>query len=792
MFSPIRSIPVRFRLISVCLTSALLMAPAGLAAQPAPARPAGTVATIRGLVLDPDRRPVAGAEVWLDTPAGTARRAATAADGTFVLDELPPGAYVLRASHPGLFAEPVDVRLDSGADRRVTIVLRVSAVSETVVVSAGQVETASTAAPAAVTVFDRGDLAARQIVTLAEALRLVPGLGVAQSGGPGALTSVFPRGGESDFTLVLVDGVRVNAFGGGFDFAALPASGVERIEVVRGPQSALFGGDAIGGVVHVVTSTSRPGAFRLDVSAEGGSFGTGRGTAGMAGRAGAWWWTGGVERFATDGYTGRAPATGETVSNDDHQRTLGHAAVGVERGTFGLRAHARALRTERGFPGPFGRDPHDTFGGVDRVSRGWTDHDTFGMAATHTTGARLRTRAELTVAALEGRFQSPFGPSRSSTRRVTARAQADLAVSSTAGISFGVETRDERATSTFITGAAGRLLPITRLVAGGFTETRLERANRVSLVAGLRVERIHRDPLEADPNPFSPRPAFPADTVVSVNPRLAASWFLRPPGVASVRAARDGAKPGVDGGPQPGRGGWTRLRASAGTGIRPPDAFEIAFTDNPSLRPERSRSVEAAIEQALLDGRVVLDAALFANRYDDLIVAVGRSFAEASRFRTDNISNARARGLEASVASRPRPWLSLGAGYTFLDTEILSVDGRPGVAPPPFTPGDPLIRRPRHQGWVDAVAASSRWSAFARLGARGRVLDVDPSLGAFGGTLWAPGFAVLDAGGSVTLGGGVSAFARVTNLLDRAYEEALGFPAPGRAGFVGVRLARGR
>lgn len=776
MFSPTPPFSVWF-----CLISTLAAVPA-----PAPAQslPASSLAAIRGVVLDPDRRPVAGAEIWLDTPAGAARRARSGPDGTFVLDALPPGAYALRASHPGLFAEPVDLRLDAGDDHRVTIALRVSAVTETVIVSAGQVETASTTAPAAVTVFDRGDLATRQIVTLAEALRLVPGLGVAQSGGPGALTSVFPRGGESDYTLVLVDGVRLNSFGGGFDFAALPAAGVERVEVVRGPQSALFGADAIGGVVHVVTVP--PAGFQVDVSAEGGSRRTGRGAAGVAGRTGPWWWNAGVERFASEGYTGRAPATGEPVSNDDHDRSLGQAVVGFEHRAFAVRAQARLLRAERGFPGPFGRDPNGTFGGVDRVSRGWTDHDTFGISATHTAGAHLRTRAQLTVADLEGRFRSPFGASRSSTRRLAARAQADWAVSPRAGLSFGAETLDERATSTFITGAAGRMLPITRLVAGGFAEARLEHANRLALAAGLRVERVHRDPLEADASPFSRRPAFPADTVVSINPRLAASWFLRPPAAAGAPSA-----PG-QGEAARGRGGWTRVRASAGTGIRPPDAFEIAFTDNPSLRPERSRSVEAGIEQALLDGRIVVDATIFANRYDDLIVAVGRAFADASRFRTDNISNARARGLETSVSSRLRAWLSLRAGYTLLDTAILSVDGRPGVAPPPFTPGDPLIRRPRHQGWIDATAAAARWSAFARLGARGRVLDVDPSLGAFGGTLRAPGFAVVDAGGRVGLAGGASVFARVTNLLDRAYEEALGFPAPGRAVFVGVHLARGR
>ena len=90
----------------------------------------------------------------------------------------------------------------------------------------------------------------------------MPGLTVVRSGGRGAVTSLFPRGGESDYTLVLVDGIRANDFGGGFDFAHLPVADVDRIEVVRGPQSALYGSDAIGGVVQIITRSG--GAPRLD------------------------------------------------------------------------------------------------------------------------------------------------------------------------------------------------------------------------------------------------------------------------------------------------------------------------------------------------------------------------------------------------------------------------------------------------------------------------------------------------------------------------------------------------
>ena len=148
-----------------------------------------------------------------------------------------------------------------GAPGHVDITLRVSAITETLVVSASQIDQPLSRVADAVTVIDGTEIAARQLSFVAEALASVPGFAVARNGGPGTLTSVFPRGGESDFTLVLVDGIRANAFGGGIDLSQVPLGDVERIEVVRGPQSALYGSDAIGGVVQIITRRGgRPSA----------------------------------------------------------------------------------------------------------------------------------------------------------------------------------------------------------------------------------------------------------------------------------------------------------------------------------------------------------------------------------------------------------------------------------------------------------------------------------------------------------------------------------------------------
>ena len=111
------------------------------------------------------------------------------------------------------------------------------------------------------------------------------------------------------------------------------------------------------------------------------------------------------------------------------------------------------------------------------------------------------------------------------------------------------------------------------------------------------------------------------------------------------------------------------------------------------------------------------------------------------------------------------------------------------MAPPPFAPGDPLIRRPRHQASIDVTLTRARLTAFARVGGRGRMTDVEPNLGAFGGLYPAPGYVVADAGASYQVTRALDLFARVTNLFDRQYEETLGYPAPPRAAVVGVRVA---
>jgi outer membrane cobalamin receptor len=706
-----------------------------------------SAATLSGRVTDPDGRPVAGARIVVVGALGAVADRESNSDGRFEIDALPAGAYGIHVVKDGFTADPIRTEVSASETRAIDFALRVSAIAESIVVSASQIELPLSRTTDAMTAITAADLETRQIETVADALRLVPDLAVTRSGGRGAITSLFPRGGASNYTLVLVDGMRANAFGGGYDFGHLPAADIERIEVVRGPESALYGSDAVGAVVQVVTK--RGGPPHGDALIEGGNQATERFAASAAGSRNAWSWGGSVEQRRTDGFTGVAPATGELVTNDDDHLQYASGSVAWRR-TNGpdVLVSGNARHDERGFPGPFGTNPVGNFTKVDRVSRGINDSRQLGARLNHPWSPRVRQRIDVNVFDLSSQFTSAFGPSTSGTRRVDGRVQEDVAFNRAFGASGGVELMSERASSTFITGADGTPTPIRRTDAGTFGEVRYVASERLFVTGGVRLEHLSRDEQRTN----------------SINPKAAISYVAKS----------------------------TRLHASAGTGIRPPDAFEIAFTDNPNLKPERSRSIGGGVEQHLTGDALVVGAAAFYNRYDDLLITVGRSLRDASRYKTDNISNALARGVELTVDARPSQRLSVRGTYAFVHTEILSVDGLAATAPPPFKVGDPLLRRPKHQGAVDVVYAHGRLSAFADLTTRGRTLDVEPSFGASGGLFICPGYAVGNVGARIRLARRFDAYARVLNVTDRVYEEALGFPALGRSALVGVRVAGGR
>ncbi len=529
--------------------------------------------SLSGRVTDPDGRAVANAEVIVTGVAAAPLRARSDSQGRFVITGLAAGHYRITASAPGLVSDATAIDL-TASPATLDITMRVSAIAETLVVSAAQIDQPLSRIPDSVTVIPGSEIDAKQQFTLAAALRSVPGLTLQQNGGPGTVTSLFTRGGESDFTLVLVDGIRVNSFGGGLDLSQVPLHDVDRIEVLRGPQSALYGSDAIGGVIHIITRSGGPPSAQAQI--EAGSRDMRRAAGTTTGEVNGLRWQVGANYFQDAGFTGTA-ANGESVSNDDAQETQASGSIGWRHSTRGsdVQASMQYVDTDRGSPGAFGSDPAQRYSGVDRMSRGTTRRVGGGgrvMQPWFGASSRIRQRFEFDVADYDLTFKSQFGLSEGNTHRAHARVQTDVSANAAFGFSGGLEWLGERGGSTFIvSGPSSLATPIERGVVGLFGEARWHATDRATITAGVRGERITRDALPADPMAFQPRPGFPGETVNSVNPKVAASF-----------AIREG----------------TRLRGSFGTGIRPPDAFEIAFTDNSGLKPERSRSGAGAASSA--------------------------------------------------------------------------------------------------------------------------------------------------------------------------------------------------
>jgi outer membrane receptor protein involved in Fe transport len=708
-------------------------------------------ATLQGTVLDPDGRVVRGARVNLLTSLKAVEVRQTDAEGRYLFNNLEAGDYQLVATVPGLSASLMNVHLHNGETKTADLRLQLSAVEQHVVVSASLGGALAPQIGSSVSVVTRNEMDRRGVENALEVLRGVPGLDVNQTGRRGGATGVFIRGGNSNYNLVMVDGVPVNQFGGDFDFASLPSDGVERIEVARGPQSALYGSNAVTGVVNII-SRQGDGPPHFTALAEAGSFNTHRLSTGASGLTRGWGWSFDISQLISQG----------VVANDRYRDQSAFFSVGYRknpRRRFDFHFFGNA--NDAGAPGPYGSDPDGLFTGIDTVSR--DKQNLFGYAASFAEELSPRFRQVVTasLATNDYYFRSPFGDSFSNNWRGAVNTRSEISVSTRDFLVAGIEYSREKVRNTFIADANNHPFLLPRTSLAYFVENRWTPAPRLFVTAGLRVDDFHTRQLP--PDPFGSRPLIPADTTTKASPRVAVAYMAREP--ASERWL-----------------GETRLHGSFGTGIREPSGFELAFTNNPRLKPEKSVSFDSGIEQRFLGDRALVDATYFYNRFEDQIVVLGGSLTHLSTFTSDNLGNSRAQGMELSFRIHPVRTLEVKGEYTLDATSLLAVEGA-SVALSPFRVGQPLIRRPKHSAFFNVTWQHQRLMLNANAYVRGRVLDIEPNLGTFACVLGMPCFFTdkrftrADAGFSYRLPRGLELYGRLNNFLNQKYEESLGFPA---------------
>jgi iron complex outermembrane receptor protein/vitamin B12 transporter len=807
------------------IAGVLIVLGTSLSARPAHAAD-DRAATVTGRVLDPLGGVIAHAKVTLVRDEHAVTDTTTDESGRFTVGFNTSGRYQVHVDAPGFQSRDTDPIFVAGGDRvALDITLPIGLLAQQVVVSATAAILPESQVGASVTVIDQGLLGSLGKPDVLEALRLVPGAQVVQTGQRGGTTSLFVRGGNANFNKVIIDGVPVNDIGGGFDFANLPVTGVERVEVLRNPNSVLYGADALASVVNITTRRGTSRVPELSYDVDGGNLGTVRQDVSVGGANGRFDYFSAFSHFDTqnnvpnDAYhngtyagtfgwtinpvtrlavTGRRTVTDQGVPNafdyygiaDDSSQTNRDTYVGAVLQAQTTARWAQTVRftsTDQRYhfvnPTPTG-DPFDPFGfGPNYLGQTVTIHGANGTSATG--------RAILDFG---GQYPQAFD---SSTSRRALTAQTDYALSSHASLSGGGRFEDETGFTD-----SGKRSTTTRHNGGAFMEARGSFAERLYVAGGVGLD--HNEVF-----------GFAA------TPRVSVAIYLRRP---SDREAF----------------GDTKLVFNAGTGIKAPSIsqqasslFGVLTSVSPGaalistlgvspIGPERSRSVDLGIEQGLWHQRVRARVTAFDGHYDDLIeflsksalvlYGVPQSVAAATSFGAYvNSSSYRAHGLEISLDGKLGPHVIVSGQYTYLDAVVTQSfassalrpafnPAYPGVPIGAFAPlvgGRPFRRAPNTASLHAALVASRAQVSVTGYFVGRRDASTFLSDAFAGNSLLLPnhdlaaGYQKVDLSAEYRLHRRLRLYSTIENVLNRHYEAELGFPALPATVRAGVALTLG-
>jgi len=729
-------------------------------------------AAVSGTIVDATGGAIGGAVVTA-TLEETGRVAATTtskADGSYTL-AISAGRYRVRFVRAPF--NPVEELVDvsAGESRVLESRLTLERLSSSVVVTAQAEPALLEQATAPVSIISREEIEARQAVSVTDALQFAPGIAIGRTGAEGGSASVFLNGGNSNFTKVLVDGAPVNPPGGAVDFSSLTLDNIDKVEIVRGAESAIYGTDAVSGVIQLFTHRGETRVPEVNVFAEGGSFSSARGGAEVGGLVGNFDYSAAGSYLETDGQGPNDSFINRTVSGNFGYR-FGE--------TNQLRLTLRNNTSNAGIPGQTVFEPPSLHQRYDQrifsANARW-DFSTGTHWHHEISGGEMYTRQHNynpiqsffatdpnvfcpqadPAAVATAEFCDFTGDSRFAYSRANVSAQSSY-VRSNFGATAGYEYEVENAFLSTVNVSHAR-----RNNQGGFLDFRYRPIRRVSLNFGGRAE--------ANAN-FGTR----------VVPRIGGSVVARY-GTGMI--------------------GDTLFRAFYGQGIKEP-RFDQTLGDNfgdlgnPSLKPESSKNWSAGIEQKLLNDRLRLTADYFYYSFYNIV-----SFAFCLPDATDpagntcgviipgapatgfgiffNTDRALSRGVSVSGESKFNRWLNLAGNYTYDDTRVLQA---PNAFDPSELPGNHLLRRPVNSG---SLTLNAQWRrvGFTIGGYFTGVRTDSDFLGL--GLSRNPGYARFDVAGHYQLGHGVLLYARAQNLFDKQYQDVLGYPALGRDARVGVR-----
>jgi vitamin B12 transporter len=598
---------------------------------------------------------------------------------------------------------------------------------DTVVVTATRIPTPESQVASSISVISADEIAAMQTQTLPDVLKIVPGLNVVQVGGIGGQTSIFMRGTNSNHVKVLVDGIDVgdpSNSNGAFDVGQFLAQDIQRVEVLRGPQSGLYGSDAIGGVINVTTKAgSGPAQFTAGI--EGGSFDTFNQNAGISGSADQFHYAANIQHL----HSGETPVTplavllpGEQRIDDYYDNLTASTKLGYDiAATWDLGLVARYTNThlrttgdnEFNFPDTFPDSQQSTSTTTQYYTRLTVHNLAFDGALDHTLGlayGNIKTSS----------FSPDNGSSENAGNRMKIDWQGNIRLTSSEHLIVGAEHEREAISEPISAGTN---------INSGYGELQSSFGDSFFDTVSVRYD---------DNNRFGSKVTY----------RFAPVYLINDTG--------------------------TKLKASIGTGFKAPtlsqlfQSFPPFFFANPNLRPESSLGYDFGFEQSLFAETVHVGATYFRNNIKNLIDSNAdfTSYANVGRARTD--------GVESFVAFQPAGAYSARLDYTF--TEAFDQ-----------TDNTVLLRRPKHKASLrNSWQATPRLSFDATVLYVGSWVDgnrdftnIEP--------LNAASFTTVNLAANFDLNEHLSVYGRINNLFDRRYEDPIGFLQPKIGAFAGIK-----
>ncbi len=605
-----------------------------------------------------------------------------------------------------------------------------------VIVTATSIETPVNRIGSSVTVIGSDQLEDLGSNSIVEALRQVPGLSLTQTGPAGGPVDILMRGGRPDFTLVMIDGVKLLDQIGQADLAHITPDNIERIEVVRGPQSALHGADALSGIINIITKKGS-GDPQLEVSVLGGNLDNNLETFSFSGSTESFNYSVAGSHFGTSNV--------DDLDNDDYDNFVLSARAGFEiEDEVDLSFIFRYQTADAGNPGSTRFIPEDPDDELE--SRDMTFAVQYDQQLTDIWDHFLQISfSDQTLKAEDPVDQDgPFGFNDAFFENDTVfirhalNYKHDVQVLEDHVLTVGIDWEHEEADIVSVSDSPTEIIDETRQNLGLYVQAALSFFDRLDVVAGVR----HDDNSEYGSE---------------VSPRINANYLL---------VETD-----------------TRLKASYGEGIKNPTFLDLFFDAppwffaNPDLEPEKSKAWDVGVEQTLCDGKLIVGATYFHTDYDELISSV-----ESAPFvyTLDNLNTAESEGVELELVAQLPYHLTLRGAYTYTDTEDDEGEDLTRVSKDHVS----LNLNYSHERWMvnlDAIYASKRKdNLFAYVDDDGDfVNDITQED--------ADGYVKVDLAAEYALNDNITILGSIQNLFDEDIEEVLGYESPGISFLAGVR-----